>query len=65
MARAVWIDCPLELALKRNADRLGSKEYVPPYVVRRYHKNFEVPTIEEGFESVDCWNRLKDPLTGP
>ena len=50
--RAIYLDCPLDLALKRNSSRVG-KEQVPDRAVRLYYKIIEPPTKEEGFDSVE------------
>jgi predicted kinase len=48
---ALYLPCPIELALKRNAKRKG-KERVPDFVVRIYNKKLEIPSVSEGFDSV-------------
>jgi predicted kinase len=50
--RAVYLKCPVELALKRNAARTA-KERVPDSAVRFYNKIMQPPTVEEGFKTVD------------
>jgi len=49
--RAVYVKCPVDIALKRNASRTG-KERVPDSAVRFYNKIIQPPTVEEGFDSV-------------
>ncbi|MGI0090716.1 MAG: AAA family ATPase [Nitrososphaerales archaeon] len=49
---AIYLDCPLELALRRNALR-ETKEYVPDRAVKMYNRILEIPTVEEGFESIE------------
>lgn len=50
--RAVYFNCPVDLALQRNALRSG-KEKVPVAAVRFYNKILRPPTAEEGFDSVE------------
>ena len=50
--RALYIDCPVEVALERNASRVG-KERVPDKAVRFYNKIIQRPSVEEGFDSVE------------
>jgi predicted kinase len=47
--RAVWVDTPLEEALRRNAAR---DKHVPPVALYACRKHFEEPTVAEGFETV-------------
>ncbi len=49
--KAVYLTCPLELALERNASRQG-KERVPDSAVRFYNKILQPPKLEEGFDDV-------------
>lgn len=48
-AVAIYFDCPLELALARNA---GREAAVPDEIVRRFHAELEVPSLDEGFVEV-------------
>jgi predicted kinase len=50
--RAVYINCPVDLASERNASRAG-KEHVPDKAVRFYYKILEPPSTDEGFDSVE------------
>jgi predicted kinase len=50
--RAVYLKVPLDLALARNASRVG-KERVPDNAVRFYNKILQAPTVGEGFDQVD------------
>lgn len=45
---AIWIDTPLETALKRNEMRCGLA-YVPSFVIHRMYKSFIEPSFKEGF----------------
>lgn len=47
---AVYFIIPLETALKRNTQRPG--KVIPPEVLERMIGEFEIPTIEEGFDKV-------------
>ena len=49
--RAVWIDTPLEVALRRNAQRRDD-ERVPDTSIRSVAAQFEAPSISEGFIEV-------------
>ena len=49
---AVYLQCPLDVALERNASRVG-KERVPDNAVRFYNKILQRPSVEEGFDSVE------------
>jgi predicted kinase len=49
---SVYLACPLEVALQRNSKREG-KERVPDFVVKIYSKKLEVPSLAEGFDSVE------------
>ena len=50
--RSVYLECPLETALERNARRRG-KEHVPDRAVKMFHRILQVPAEEEGFDSVE------------
>ena len=47
----IWISCSLDVALARNRAR-SPDQIVPEDVVRLVFKNFEPPTLEEGFDEV-------------
>jgi bifunctional polynucleotide phosphatase/kinase len=47
--RAIWVDTPIEEALRRNAARVKD---VPPVALYTYRKHFEEPTVAEGFEEI-------------
>ena len=48
----IWIKVPLEVALKQNENRKGTRAYVPETVIRRMASQITVPTKEEGFEHI-------------
>jgi predicted kinase len=50
--RAIYLKCPIDIALQRNASRVG-KERIPDDALRFYDKILQPPTIEEGFNSVE------------
>jgi predicted kinase len=50
--RAIYLECPLELALERNALREG-KGRVPDNAVRFYNKILRPPSVEEGFDRIE------------
>jgi len=47
--RAVWVNTPIEEALRRNVGRVKA---VPPVALYAYRKHFEEPTVAEGFEEI-------------
>lgn len=49
--RAIVMTTPLETALERNAKREG-RERVPDDVIKSMYESFELPTKEEGFDSI-------------
>jgi predicted kinase len=51
---AVWFQVDLEEALKRNGTREG--KFIPESILKRMYHQFEVPTLEEGFDFVSCVN---------
>ena len=58
---AVWIDTPLEVALRRNAQR-QSDERVPEAAIRCVAAQFEPPSLSEGFVEV---TRVEDLESSP
>ena len=50
----VWFRVDLEEALKRNGTREG--KLIPESILKRMYHQFEVPTLEEGFDFVSCGN---------
>ena len=47
---AVYFFVPLETALKRNTERPG--KVIPPEILERMINEFELPTLEEGFDKI-------------
>ncbi len=45
----VWVDTPLEQALRNNQQRSRN---VPEWVIRMHARQFEVPTLDEGWDRV-------------
>ena len=50
----VWFRVDLEEALKRNGTREG--KFIPESILKRMYHQFEIPTLEEGFDFVSCGN---------
>ena len=50
----VWFQVDLEEALKRNETREG--KFIPKSILKRMYHQFEIPTLEEGFDFVSCGN---------
>lgn len=48
----IWMKVPLEVALKQNENRKGTRAYVPETVIRRMASQMTIPTKEEGFEHI-------------
>lgn len=45
-----YFKIPLEEALKRNKTREG--KFIPESILKRMYKQFEVPTVDEGFDYI-------------
>ncbi len=60
--RIIWIDCPLELAIRRNFQR---KRQVPAHVIRRMHREFEPPSPDEGIAEIERRETGDTPDTPP
>lgn len=52
---AVWIDTPLDVAIERNASRTPDK-MVPTAAIVAVAKQFEKPTVAEGFNHVAVYD---------
>jgi len=50
--RAIYLKCPVDVALKRNASREGRGK-VPVSALRFYNKLLQPPSVEEGFDRVE------------
>ncbi len=48
-ANAIWIDENLDICLKRNEMRRGTRAYVPPHDIRQMYTRFIPPSLTEGF----------------
>jgi tRNA uridine 5-carbamoylmethylation protein Kti12 len=48
----IYFKVSLEEALERNNHRKG--KFIPKDILKRMYHQFEIPTIEEGFEYVEC-----------
>lgn len=60
--RVIWIDCPPELAIRRNLQR---KRQVPAHVIRRMHRQFQPPSPEEGIAAIERREVCDTPDTPP
>jgi predicted kinase len=49
---ALYLNCPVDLALKRNSTRVG-REHVPENAIRFYFKILQPPSRDEGFDEVE------------
>jgi len=56
--RVVWVDCPVEVALKSNR---GREHQVPEDVILRMAKRMQVPTEDEGFEVIKLERNEESP----
>lgn len=48
----IWVRVPVEVAIKQNENRIGTRAYVPKSVIRRMHSQATMPSKEEGFEHI-------------
>ena len=48
----IYVRVPLEVAIERNENRIGTRAYVPKSVIRRMWSQTTIPTKEEGFEHI-------------
>ena len=48
----IWVRVPIEVAIKRNENRIGTRAYVPKSVIRRMWSQTTMPTKEEGFTHI-------------
>jgi len=48
---AIYFEVSLQEALKRNETRKG--KFIPKDIIKRMYHQFEIPTIDEGFEYVE------------
>ena len=48
----IYVRVPVEVAIQRNENRIGTRAYVPKSVIRRMHSQTTMPTKEEGFEHI-------------
>lgn len=56
---AIYLNTPLEVCLERNENRTGLA-HVPPKRIEEMYRNFQKPTIEEGFNSIFTINYHKE-----
>lgn len=48
----IYIDTPLDIAIKQNELRRFTRSYVPPEVIEKMYSQFEEPTFDEGFSTI-------------
>lgn len=56
---AIWFDCPLEVALERNAKRARQ---VPEDLIRKMANELEAPTTGEGYGTVIHWSAVDNKV---
>lgn len=44
-----WVNCPLKVAIERNAQR---ERHVPILAIKRFHRSLQAPTIAEGMDKI-------------
>lgn len=49
---AIYFEVPLEEAFERNEHRKG--KFIPKSILHRMYHQFEIPTVAEGFDYVEC-----------
>ncbi len=55
--RSIYLECPLGLALRRNASRRG-RERIPGKAVKFFYRILKPPSKDEGFDSVEVIHML-------
>ena len=48
----IYVRVPIEIAIERNENRIGTRAYVPKSVIRRMYSQTTMPIKEEGFEHI-------------
>ena len=48
----IYVRVPVEVAIQRNENRIGTRAYVPRSVIRRMYSQTTMPSKEEGFEHI-------------
>lgn len=48
---AIYLDCPLDVAIERNSYRVG-RAFVPVAAIKNMYSIFKKPTLKEGFSSI-------------
>ena len=48
----IYVRVPIEVAIQRNENRIGTRAYVPKSVIRRMYSQTTMPIKEEGFEHI-------------
>lgn len=57
--RAIICQCPLNICIERNHQR---DRVVPQYIIEKYNTEFEMPTYDEGFNSIWYVNTVTEQL---
>jgi len=48
----IWLQTSLNTAINRNAERKGTRSYVPASDIRRMYASIDPPRFEEGFDKI-------------
>lgn len=56
----IWVRVPVEVALRQNENRKGTRAYVPKSVIRRMHSQTTKPSKEEGFDHIYVFEEGKE-----
>ena len=48
----IYVRVPVEVAIQRNENRIGTRAYVPRSVIRRMYSQTTMPIKEEGFDHI-------------
>lgn len=59
----IVIDTCLAKCLEQNELRAGTRSYVPQGAIRRMFEQFEMPTLEEGFDNIYIYRKIGDKIT--
>lgn len=60
---AIWIDEPLDICLARNAERQGTRGFVPESEVCKMHHRLVPPSLDEGFKRIYRYNSKEGKIT--
>ena len=48
----IWIKAPIDTCIAQNANREGTRSFVPLSAIRRMHASIEAPSFDEGFTKI-------------